>query len=107
MGKPISQLRPAGLPLQNDDYVEVERSGESYKVPAAGISVVNATITQKGIAELSTPEEAVAGLDPARIITGLTLGEVIKNVLRNRIVGVDGVTSAYSEDDIVLTLSVE
>lgn len=112
MGKPISQLDPLTLPLRDTDLVEVSRQRasepdryDSYKCPAEALSVVQATTTLRGIAELATNQETIVGTDNERAIVPSALWAAIDDVLQNRIVAGAGISLSYVPGSLTLIIS--
>jgi len=112
MGSPISALTVAELPLREGDLLEVSRERadepgvyDSFSCPASAASVVQATTTIRGILELATDAEAIAGVDVERGITPAALEAALLNVLENRIIAGDGVTVDFSGGNLTLGLA--
>lgn len=110
IGMPLSQLPTLpGAPTVND-IVEVSRprAGEpdlfdSYQTLLAYLVPMDATTGSKGVGEIATMEEALAGESQQLGISVDDLGLILADLLQNRIVGVDGISIVYENGFITIS----
>lgn len=94
---PVEDLPNSLGYLETSRYNPETGERKSYKVPLSVALVVPATTTAKGIARLSTDEEAEDWTPSGALITPKNLGAAISYMLQNRVVAGEGIELNYAD----------